>query len=135
MIPELVSSDAKSRISINSFNNETKITVRTLLYEERENFLIELTIFASIEETVSKMRILLTDVRDTLLAREKPTSRLEFGNADVIFAPYNGIDLIKEVGKQWYECFMPNEPRLFFCLRFLLDVTVIDNFLESSRPN
>lgn len=107
----------------------------TNLNLECEACSIELTTPMSVTEIVSQMRAFLEGIRSKFIEGEKSTSRLVLGDSGLSLSPYEGSDLIEQLGKQWFECSFSKEPKIFFSLRFLLDVTVIDNFLEASLPN
>lgn len=135
MISELTSSDGNSRLTIESVSSRTKIALQVNLNLEVEACEIQLILPNSWTEVITQMRALLDEIRSDLIVGKKTRSRLVVGNSGFAVAPYQGSDLIEQIGKQWYEYSFCKEPKVFFYSRFLLDVTVIDNFFESSLPN
>lgn|GEM_PF-6637231 len=135
MNSELVSSDGESRLIVTPHNCGAKIVIETNIDPDRDNILLELILPISAEEINSQLRKLLSDVRSKLLGQSKSNSAICISDNLWTMTPYKGEDLIEQIGKQWYEIHLEKRPQIDYHVRFLLDVTVIDCFLETSLPN
>lgn len=132
---ELASSNGESTLTLlrKGATSCIRIQSTTESYESHhQEIQLEFSLPISTNDLLREVRLLLEDLRTNLLDGRKSSTSVDVCDGSFALSPYNGEDLIEERHKQWYEISLRKEPTLSYVSVILLDITVIDQFMEAS---